>query len=55
MTTKQADRIIKAGNVVAVRDKQFGTCFTALFIRRDRYNIYTQDGGIFDRASLELV
>lgn len=53
MTPRQADRIIRAGRPVAVRT--MGETFTALFISRDRWNLYTDHGAVFDRGELELV
>jgi hypothetical protein len=55
MTTKQADKIIKTQTAVTVRNSHFGETFTATFIRRDRYNLYSADGGVFDRGELEIV
>ena len=54
-TIKQADKIIKAGKKVTVRDSLFHQTFTALFVRRDRWNIYCKHGGIFDRQALEVI
>lgn len=55
MTTKQADRIIKAGNIVVVRNAKYDDLFAALFVQRDRFNIYDGDGRVYDRAELEIV
>jgi len=40
MTPRQADKVIKAGLPVTVRDN-YGDTFTARFTRRDRWNIWT--------------
>ena len=55
MTPRQADSIIKKGKAVTVHGKHFNETFTALFIRRDRWSIYTDSGGVFDRGDLEIV
>ena len=54
MTTREADRIIRAGQPVTVHNPFYGETFTAVFVRRDRYNIYTEEGGKFDRKELQL-
>jgi len=53
MTTKQADKLIAAHGAVTVKSKAYGETFTALFIKRDRHNIYTMSG-VFDRSDLDL-
>ena len=55
MTPRQADRIIKNGQPVTVRNEWFGETFTATFIRRDRRSIYCADGGVYDRADLTIL
>ncbi len=58
MSPREADKIIKAGEKVAVQIKPGlpfgGEPFTALFVRRDRWNIYTNEGCVFDRGDLVL-
>ncbi len=54
MTPTQADRIIKAGVPVTVRDK-YGDVFTRTFTARDRRMIDSSDGGRFERADLTPV
>jgi len=54
MTTKEADRIIRAGAEVMVRSLTYEEVFFAVFVRRDRHNIYSSAGGQYDRADLEL-
>ena len=54
MTPKQADKIIAAGKPVTVHNKHFNETFTATFVRRDRTRIYSNSGGIFDRAELDV-
>jgi|PlaIllAssembly_1097288.scaffolds.fasta_scaffold110950_3 hypothetical protein len=53
MTPRQADRIIKAGLPVRVRDR-YGDEWTATFVRRDRWSIYTETGS-YDRGDLVLL
>lgn len=55
MNTKLADKIIAQGKPVTVHNARFQETFTALFVSRDRYSIYTSDGRVFDRGELELV
>jgi hypothetical protein len=55
MTPRQADQLIKSGKPVTVHGAQFNETFTATFIKRDRYSIYTSTGGIFDRGDLVIV
>lgn len=55
MSPRQADAIIKAGKPVTVHNAGFGETFTAIFVKRDRWNIYSSDGGKFDRGELEIV
>jgi len=50
MTTKQADRAIKSGEPIAVEWPDFRSHATIVIVRRDRHNIYTADGGKYDRA-----
>ena len=54
MTPREADRIIKAAQPVKVSSRLEPEGFTALFVRRDRWNIYSADGGVFDRGELTL-
>ena len=54
MTTRQADRIIKREQPVTVHNTRYNETFTALFLRRDRYLIYSKNG-VFERADLELL
>jgi len=55
MTPKQADKIIKAGVPVTVKNFQFGETFTAIFVSRDRFSITTQDGGLYSRDDLDII
>ena len=55
MTTKQADKIIRTGAPVTVRSSHTGETFNAVFIARDRYDIRSATGGIYDRADLTVV
>ncbi len=54
MKPATADRIIKAGKPVLLKSR-YGETFTALIVSRDRWNVRTSDGGVFDRGDLELV
>ena len=55
MTTREADKIIVRNQLTTVHSKHFDETFAKLFIKRDRWNIYTQDGGIYDRNDLEII
>ncbi len=59
MTPREADKIIKAGKPVTVNalswDGRIIETFTATFVSRDRFCIATDNGGKFDRPSLQLV
>ncbi len=55
MTPRQADAIIKKGKPVTVYGRNFNETFVATFIRRDRYSIYTNTGGVFDRGDLDII
>lgn len=55
MTPKQADKLIKLGQPVTVRNETFNETFTATFVSRDRHTISTEDGGLFERDELEVV
>lgn len=49
MTPKQADKLIRAGRRVLVRDA-YGDEFEAVFVRRDRRSIESRAGGKFERS-----
>ncbi len=56
MTPRQADKIIKEGKKVTVMSTQFTELLPdKLFVRRDRWNIYSEDGGVYDRGDLEII
>lgn len=55
MSIRQADKIILANVPVTVRNTVYGETFTRTFTRRDRYSIYSNDGGVYDRAELEIL
>lgn len=55
MNTREADKIIKAGKPVTVHNPVYAETFTVKFVRRDRYNLYSENGGKFDRAELKIV
>ena len=52
MTPKQADQIIKNNKPVTVHNPVYNETFTALFVKRDRFSIYTNTGGVFERGDL---
>ena len=54
MTPREADQIIKSGIAVTVHNRFYDETFIATFVRRDRHAIYADDGGVFDRAELEI-
>ena len=55
MTPSKADQIIKDASQVTVYNRVFGETFTKTFITRDRFNITSSDGNIYDRAELKIV
>ena len=55
MTTREADKIIKQAKPVTVHNSHWDETFTATFVKRDRYLIYSEDGGVFERDELEVV
>jgi hypothetical protein len=57
MTTKQADKAIESGKYVRVCWPKYGPFEVSeiRIIRRDRFNIYTSDGAMYDRKDTELV
>lgn len=55
MTTSQADKIIKTGAPVTVHNNTYNETFTCLFVSRTRWNIVSDNGGVFDRGDLEVV
>jgi len=55
MTTREADKLIRAGVEVKVRSAFYGEEFTALFVSRDRRLIRSSTGGVYERADLILV
>ena len=55
MTAREADRTIASGQPVRVVWPLYHESGIITIARRDRYNIYTADGGVYDRADTELV
>ena len=55
MTPRQADQLIKSGKPVTVHNATYGETFTITIVRRDRYNVYTDTGGVFDRVELQVI
>lgn len=54
MTTNQADKLIKSGKPVTLYNKVYDETFTVTLVRRDRYNVYGDEGQVFNRPDLEL-
>lgn len=55
MTTREADKIIKAGQPVTVFAEHFRETFTTTFVARDRYSIRDDRGHVYDRADLSII
>lgn len=55
MTTKQADQLITSTQEVTVKSREYDNVFQASFVSRDRFNITAADGGLYDRADLEVI
>ena len=55
MSPREADKIIKAGKPVRCMDTFFKQEMTLLFVARDRWNIFTDTGGVYDRGELEVL
>jgi len=55
MTPREADKIIKAGQPVTVRNTVWNEQFTVVFVGRDRWNMFTDQGGVMDRGELVVV
>ena len=54
ITPRQADKIIKDGQPVKLRSI-YGETFEAIFTSRDRWHMYTADGGKYDRTDMEVI
>lgn len=54
MKPAEADKIIKIGKNVTVYSEHFHERFTRTFIKRDRWNIVSSRGEIFDRGDLKI-
>ena len=55
MTTKQADKIIKAGAPVQFTELGYIRVHTLIFVSRDRFSIRGEHGELFDRGDLTLI
>lgn len=55
MTPREADKLIKTGKLTIVKNNFYNETFEAIFVNRDRYNIISRDGGVYDREELEIV
>lgn len=54
MSPKQADKLIADGKPVKLYNKAYDETFTATLFWRDRFNVYGNEGQVFDRSELEL-
>lgn len=55
MTTREADKIIKNQQPTTVYNSFYKETFTKVFVRRDKFKLYSADGGVFERKELEIV
>ncbi len=55
MNTRQADKVIKANSPVTVKHNPSNERFVIHIVKRDRYLLYTADGGVFDRDELTVI
>jgi hypothetical protein len=55
MTPKQADGLIKSGKPVTVFNIVYKESLTITITGRNRWDIYTSDGGVMDRGDLEIL
>ena len=55
MTTREADKIIAERQPVKVLNKRYNEVWTMVIVSRDRFNVRSSTGGIFERAELEVV
>lgn len=55
MTTRQADRIIKAGEVVRLYFPRYREEWEGVIVSRNRWSIRTADGRVFDRSECVIV
>lgn len=55
MTPREADKIIKAGKPVTVTTNLDHKPSEVMLVSRDRWNVRTADGGVFDRGEMKLV
>lgn len=56
MKPGEADRLIRTGNLVTLRNPRFNETFGPVaLVSRDRWNVYASDGGCYDRGELVIV
>jgi len=55
MTPRQADAIIRSKKPVTVHNPLYNETFTTVFVKRDRYLIYSEGDGVFERGDLKLL
>ncbi len=55
MTTKQADKAIKLGEPVKLRNVRYDEIFSVVLVSRDRWTVTTSTGSRFERDELEIV
>lgn len=54
MTPRQADILIKSGKEVFVTTPLDHDPFPVILVSRDRWDVTTADGGLFDRGDLKI-
>lgn len=54
ITPRIADRLIRNGRPVTVTNERYRETFTTTFVKRDKYSIYSADGGVYDRKELTI-
>lgn len=56
ITPRQADKLIKSGKPIRVLGRLDGDqAYELTFVGRDRWHVYTQDGGKYDRTDLTVM
>jgi transcription elongation GreA/GreB family factor len=55
MTPREADKVIKRGQPVTVKHAESGETFTILIIKRDRWSVATDNGGLYSRDDLIVI
>ena len=55
LTTKRADQLVKSGKPVTLFNEFYNETFTIVLVKRDRFNVYSAEGGKFDRKELQEI